>query len=280
MRDIHLSRCPLRAFAFAIILTCAGYLHAASSKKGVGEYLQPNAAKTLSKMKVSWYYDWKPQSDVHRAPAGIQFIPMIWGEKDLNPDDLAAAKATGAGILLGFNEPNEKTQSNMTVQQALKVWPELEALHMRLGSPAPGTGDDVKPDGWLAQFMAGAKAKGYRVDFICIHPYQSSFDPAQATKDLIREVTMVHNMYNLPIWVTEYALAQWGPPQKTPSYRTQARFVEESTRALEALPFVERYAWYSDVPHQPTFSTYNTNGTATLVGAAWRAAPTSLHSAQ
>jgi hypothetical protein len=244
---------------------------AASPQKGVGEYSQPHAAKTISELNVSWYYDWRPISDIPGVrPRHVQFIPMIWGMKNLNSGDLKAAKATGAGILLGFNEPNEKSQSNMTVQQALDAWPELESLHMRLGSPAPGTGDDVKPDGWLAQFMAGAKAKGYRVDFICIHPYQSSFDPDQATKDLINEVTTVHNMYHRPIWVTEYAMAKWGPPQQTPSATVQAQFAAKSAKALAGLPFVERYAWYGDLVNQPTFSLYNTDGTATTVGTAWK----------
>lgn len=244
-----------------------------AAKKGVGEYEQPNGARTLAQMKVSWYYDWKPRPDVAGAPAGVQFIPMIWGRQNLNAADLEAAKATGAGILLGFNEPNEMGQSNMTVEQSLDAWPRLEALHMRLGSPAPGTGDDVKPNGWLARFMAGAKARGYRVDFICIHPYQSSFDPETATKDLVREVTTVHNMYHLPIWVTEYAMARWGPPQKTPSAAVQAEFIRKSAAALEKLPFVERYAWYGDVPGQPTFSTNRTDGTLTAVGKAWSGAP-------
>ena len=247
--------------------------NAASLKKGIGESTQPNAVQTISDANISWYYDWGPKPATGVAPADVQFIPMIRGLHNLNSDDLKAAKASGAGTLLGFNEPNEKTQANMTVQQALDAWPQLEALNMRLGSPAPGTGDDVKPDGWLAQFMAGAKAAGYRVDFICIHPYQSSFDPDQATRDLIKEVTAVHDMYRLPVWVTEYALANWITSPQTPDAATQAKFAAESAKALEALPFVERYAWYGDVPNQPTFSLYNTDGTPTPVGAAWKAAP-------
>lgn len=260
-----------------IVMLAVGLLPAtllgAAGKKGVGEYDQPRGAATLSQLGVSWYYDWRPRPDVAHAPAGVQFIPMIWGEQNLNAADLKAAKDSGAGIVLGFNEPNEQGQSHMTVEEALDAWPRLEALHVRLGSPAPGTGDDVKPDGWLARFMAGARARGYRVDFVCIHPYQASFDPEQATQDLIREVTTVHNLYHLPIWVTEYAMAQWGPPQRTPDYATQAKFAAESARALEKLPFVERYAWYGDLIGQPTFSLYNANGTQTAAGKAWSAAP-------
>lgn len=130
---------------------------------------------------------------------------MIWGSKNLNAADLHDARASQADTLLGFNKPNEDKQSNMTVLQALDAWPKLEVLNMRLGSPATGTGDDVKPDGWLARFMAGARALRYRVDFVCIHPYQSSFNPDQATKVLIREARTVHDMCHLPIWVPDYS---------------------------------------------------------------------------
>ena len=267
------SRSRFLSTLLAISLTSMLPAHAVSPKKGIGESSQPNAMQTISNSNISWYYDWSPRPAAGIAFPGVQFVPMIWGMNNLNAADLLAAKASGADTLLGFNEPNEKTQSNMTVQQALDAWPQLEALNMRLGSPAPGTGDDVKPDGWLAQFMAGARAAGYRVDFICIHPYQSSFDPDQATKDLIREVTTVHDMYHLPIWVTEYAMANWKTPPQTPDAVTQAKFATESAQALEALPFVERYAWYGDVPNQPTFSLYNADGTPTPVGAAWQFAP-------
>lgn len=169
----------------AYIVVCFGFLptalYAASSKKGVGEYAQPLGAKTLSESNVSWYYDWQPTTDVAGLSTDVHFVPMIWGTKNLNAADLQATKASGAETLLGFNEPNEKTQSSMTVQQALDAWPQLKALNMQLGSPATGTGDDVRSDGWLARFMAGAKARGYRVDFVCIHPYQTSFDPALKT---------------------------------------------------------------------------------------------------
>lgn len=264
-----MKRAILPAVLFLSVSLTSTSLLAATPKKGVGEYTQPHGARVLAGLKVSWYYDWKPRPDVSGAPAGVQFIPMIWGPQNLNEADLQAAKASGAGIVLGFNEPNESSQSNMTVEEALDAWPKLEALGMRLGSPAAGTGDDVKPDGWLARFMAGAKERGYRVDFLCLHPYQSSFDPEVATRDLVREVTEMHERYHLPIWVTEYAIANWEAKPVTPDAATEAKFVRESTAAMDKLPFVERYAWYGAVTNQPNFSTNDDNGKQTPVGKAW-----------
>jgi hypothetical protein len=244
-----------------------------SAKKGIGEYGQPFASHTLLDARVAWYYDWRPTTDVSSPPRGIQFIPMIWGGKNLNTADETAAEKTGAGTLLTFNEPDNGGQSNMTVAQALTAWPELEALDMKLGSPAMA-GDATNPNGWLAQFMAGAKAKGYRVDFICIHSYQKDFNADSATKKLVSYLTAVHEMYGLPIWLTQYAMGDWPAGVGiTPDYKTQASFAQESAPALESLPFVERYAWFVDAPNQPTWSAYNPDGSPTAVGAAWRTAP-------
>jgi Glycosyl hydrolase catalytic core len=251
------------------------FLHAqaTSAKKGIGEYGQPFAAHTLTDARVAWYYDWQPASDVNDSPPEIQFIPMIWGDKNLNKADESAAQGSNAGILLTFNEPDNPGQSNMSVEQALAAWPQLEALHMTLGSPAVAE-DATKPNGWLARFMAGANASGFRVDFICIHSYQKDFNPESATKKLVEYLTAVHKMYGLPIWLTEYAMGDWPKGVGvTPDYSTQAKFARESAIAIDALPFVQRYAWYSDTPNQPTWSAYNSDGLETAVGAAWRAAP-------
>ncbi len=53
--------------------------------------------------------------------------------------------------LLGFNEPDNAGQSNMTVSQALSLWPRLMATKMTLGSPAVASGAATK-GGWLDQF--------------------------------------------------------------------------------------------------------------------------------
>ena len=40
---------------------------------------------------------------------------MIFRASDTTEANLKAAKSTGAGIVLGFNEPNEKAQADNTV---------------------------------------------------------------------------------------------------------------------------------------------------------------------
>ncbi|MEV0408193.1 glycosyl hydrolase [Actinoallomurus sp. NPDC050550] len=60
------------------------------------------------------------------------------------------AKAGGT-TLLGFNEPDMAGQANMSVEQALALWPRLQATGMRLGAPAVAFGAD-RPGGWLDRY--------------------------------------------------------------------------------------------------------------------------------
>ena len=53
--------------------------------------------------------------------------------------------------------------------------------------------------------------------------------------------------YQKPVWVTEFAMIKFGDGgvAQFPDRGTQARFAEESSKALGALEFVERYAWFA-----------------------------------
>ena len=95
--------------------------------------------------------------------------------------------------------------------------------------------------------MKGAKAKGFRVDFICVHNYQKDFsDPVVATQNLKKFLEKVHDLYLQPLWLTEFALADW----KVPATRDQQiAFMKEAVPMLESLPYVERYSWFALPPN-------------------------------
>lgn len=169
---------------------------------------------------------------------------MMWGAGSVTPERTAAAKSNGK-TLLGFNEPDHDDQSDMTVEEALDLWPQLDATGLRLSSPAVAE-HGATPGGWLDRFMTGARQRGYRVDFIALHWYGSDFDPARATDQLRDYVQAVRDRYGLPVWLTEYSLISFGPDGPTyPPKGVQARFVTSSTTMLESLPYVERYAWFA-----------------------------------
>ncbi|ACU71446.1 RNA polymerase, sigma-24 subunit, ECF subfamily [Catenulispora acidiphila DSM 44928] len=240
-------------------------------KKGVAAWSAPGFDSALTSSKASWYYDWSPSRMDQLGKAGPEFVPMIWGAKNADSTTLATARSAGT-TLLGFNEPDMGSQSNMTVAQALDLWPKLQATGLRLGSPAVAA-NAATPGGWLDQFMAGAAARGYRVDFITVHWYGSDFRPGPAVDQLRSYLQAIHDRYHLPIWVTEYALISFSGGSQYPAPDQQAAFVTQSAAMLDSLPYVERYAWFGLAASSgsSTGTALFQNGAATPMGVAYEA---------
>ncbi|MGW0770012.1 glycoside hydrolase family protein [Streptomyces sp. NPDC002676] len=240
-------------------------------KKGVSAWNFTGVTNALADSKAGWFYTWSSGKQQITPPSGVEFVPMIWGKGSVTDAELGQAEQQGK-TLLGFNEPDMPGQANMTVPQALDLWPRLQSTGMRLGAPAVATGADVA-DGWLDRFMKGAASRHYKVDFIPLHWYGGDFDATHATAQLRNYLQATHNRYRKPIWLTEYALIDFSTG--TPRYPTQAQqaaFVKQSTAMLQGLPFVERYAWFTlSTSHGDGTGLYD-GATANEVGAAYRAA--------
>ncbi|SOD62285.1 Glycosyl hydrolase catalytic core [Streptomyces zhaozhouensis] len=216
---------------------------AASAKKGVSATPVAGASEALADVDVSWHYGWASGPRGVATPEGAEFVPMIWGADSVTDEALAEAAREGEQ-LLGFNEPDLPEQANMSVEQALDLWPRLESTGLRLGAPAVAYGGDT-PGGWLDRFMTGAEERGLRVDFVPVHWYGSDFGP-DAVEHLRGYLQAVADRYGKPVWLTEYALIDFtGPTPRYPGEQEQADFVRNSTAMLEEQPYVERYAWFT-----------------------------------
>jgi len=211
--------------------------------KGVAVWTFRGVNRALSKSGASWYYTWATGHAGIKTPRGTSFVPMIWGAGSVTAANLAQVKREGH-YLLGFNEPDNSGQSNMSASQALSLWPRLMATGMTLGSPAVASGAATK-GGWLDQFMAGAKSRGYRVNFITLHWYGGNFATAAAVSELKSYIQAVHARYHKPIWLTEFALIRFGAKASFPSPRQQGAFLTAATTMLQHLSYVQRYAWFA-----------------------------------
>ena len=130
-------------------------------------------------------------------------------------------------------------QANMSVLRALEAWPYLMQTCLRLGSPAAVHAHKE----WMQEFMKQAEAKNYRVDFVCVHWYGSP-----NVRSLVNRLREVHKMYGKPIWITEFAVADWkaeSREQNRYSPEVVLSFMRELLPKLDDLDFVERYAWFS-----------------------------------
>ncbi|HTZ94526.1 MAG TPA: glycosyl hydrolase [Streptosporangiaceae bacterium] len=245
---------------------------AADAKKGVSVWAFNGLHRALAESGASWYFNWMTGHPGLKNPRGVQFVPMIWGAGSVTKANLRQVRHEGH-YLLGFNEPDNSGQANMTVTQALNLWPRLMATGMTLGSPAVATGA-ATAGGWLDQFMSGAAARHYRVNFIAVHWYGGDFTTGSAVQQLEAYLRAIHSRYHLPIWLTEFALIRFGATTTFPSARQQAAFVTRATAMLQRLKFVQRYAWFAlpATPGDGSAGLFAPGAKATRAGRAFEAA--------
>jgi hypothetical protein len=234
------------AFFLAVLLMAQPTL---AQQAGVGAW-ENSTYTTLRWIEqqrgLDWYYNWRTDEIEQRGGVrrSVEFVPMIHGAANVD-DPIRSGLRPRA--LLGFNEPDGHGgdhQAGMSVEQAIALWPRLEARGLRLGSPATTRDGTLGPGSWQHRFMAEVTRRGLRVDFMAVHYYSTDGD-VNAFRDWL---VAVHRAYRRPIWVTEFALVDWNRPSRA-SYRANAVFAYEAIRMMETLPFVERYAWFAANPY-------------------------------
>lgn len=201
-----------------------------SVKKGVGipYYKFSDSRERLERLNLNWFYTWNT-STPEDMPESIEFIPMIWGSWNNRLEVYQQLMAEDHQTLLGFNEPDYTNQANLSVEYVINSWTNLMNTGLRLGSP----GCLNAKSAWMRKFMDAAAVSEYRVDFVTVHYYP----PSAAA--FLKYIHNVHELYQLPIWITEFAITD--KYVDTPA--DVCRFMEEVIPVLESLDYVERYAW-------------------------------------
>lgn len=259
---------PVRiSISVTVVLFLFGSLATAqtkSPKRGICGDASPADLATLAPF-VTWYYDWgvEPPSVSQGQLSGIEWVPMAWNAPS-NLTDFENRIPDGSIYLLGFNEPNFKSQANMTPEQAAAAWPGLEAVAagkgLKLVSPAVNwCGDCVDgvtndPVDWLDKFFAACP--GCKVDYIAIHSYAPG-------SEALRNYLAKFKKYNKPLWITEFA--PWDPPK--PDYEGVVQYMKEAIPILENDPDVFRYSWFATrVGINPDISLLGADGVLTKLG--------------
>lgn len=243
-----------------------------SSKRGLGYgYHSAQDMQALSR-GMSWWYNWSPTPEAGAASvyqsAGVAFVPMVWGGTP-NADQLAASIPAGAQYLLGFNEPNFRSQANMTPSRAAQLWPILEDVARRKGlklvAPAVNyCGDCVSEGGvtfsdpvtYLDAFFAACPS--CQVDYIAVHWYACDLGALQWYIGLFKK-------YNKPIWLTEFACGD--RPHDQITLALQKEYMTAAVNYLENEPAVFRYAWFSGRNNEiPNINLLGNSGQLTELG--------------
>jgi trimeric autotransporter adhesin len=232
------------------------------TKKGTGFYYDLNAG---------WYYNWNLNGN---PQPNTEYVPMAWGASGTFPANLnvmiGKKKTTH---ILGFNESDncndQSGQFNNLCQPAVAVayYENLMSTGVRLGSPAPR---EEGPSGWLKDFNNIAKAKDVRFDFVAVHWYDWASNPAStpnATPEQIFNrfkayLQNVYNIYNLPIWITEFNANPNRPNA------THEAFLNLALPYLESLSYVERYAYFQ--PNGGVANYFDAGGNLTNIGTVYK----------
>lgn len=217
----------------------------ANPKRGIASSrYESSRPGELKKLGANWAYNW---SATPPPAGGPEWVPMIWGAGSISATQrLTALRRQGrVHYLLGFNEPDSGAQANMTPTQAAALWPRLEKTGLILGSPAP----QVPTDGWLKRFMTLVRQRHLRVNFIALHYYQDFTNP-DAVPELKQQLIAIHDAYHRPLWITEIGaldIRAWGEPMEhPPTTKLAASYMRHLFAMLDGLPFVQRYAWFTD----------------------------------
>ena len=230
-----------------------------STKKGLA-----GIAPLNSKLVTSWYYDWQLHPATHGMPSAdpaILFYPMCWGWRparpagatstnsqkpassaaadNSSPEGLMHLKAQNPKVLFGFNEPDHVDQSNLSVEAAVKAWPSLQGVAQELVGPscANPMGD------WMAKFVPEIERQNLQMDALGFHSYGSP-----AVEPFVNKLEAFYARYKRPVWVTEFAVADWaakdGKALNRYSVEQVAEFMQGACAYMDKTPWIKGYAWF------------------------------------
>jgi hypothetical protein len=231
------------------------------TKKGV--------SSATIELNNSWNYQW---NNTGTSSLSREYVPMSWGAGGANDDtDIELYKTKyKATHVMGFNESDncndQSGQFNNLCQTDVAVgyYKNLMKTGLRLVSPSCR---ENAPFGWLKDFYDKATAQDVRIDVIGVHWYDwgsnpinsPNADPEVVFNRFKKYLEDVHDLYKLPIWITEFN----ANPNR--SAFSNYGFMQLVLPYLESLDYVERYCWFQ--PSSGVANYYNASGnTLTSVG--------------
>ena len=223
----------------------------------------------VANLNSTWRYSW---SSVPSSTVDTEFTPMAWGWSSAEDADIATFVGKyNSTHTMGFNEPDSCTgqsgqytptgTNNKTcvTDVAVAYYRNLMKTGMRLVSPGCTEGAALST-GWLKEFSDKATAQDVRIDVIAVHWYDYGNNPQVGDSDTGAQIfarfqtylTTVHDLYGLPIWITEFN----ANPAR--SAAVNLAFMQLALPYLETLSYVERYNWFYGNETANFYTTFTT----------------------
>jgi len=247
--------------SLVFLLGCIFALSSAAKRGIAWSSSNPIAdASLFTSAQIDWYYTWSPTKQ-SGMPSRLEFVPMLWNSGGGSSFENTVL-SYGSKEVLGFNEPDNSGQADMTPSVAATAWKSfiqpLSSHGIRLGAPAVTNGAGGLP--WLREFIGNCS--GCTIDFIPIHWY-ATIPP---TNEYFRDyVTSFHTTFNKPIWITEFA-------DTDTTIANDVSFINYQIPWLDSQSFIERYAYFGPFRGSTWENLVATNGGAlTSIGTAYNA---------
>jgi len=221
------------------------------------------AFKNFLGSRVSFFYTWSPEKPDNIF--GLKFAAMLWGMDQIS--DFQRLVVPGyTNIVLGFNEPDLSTQSNIDPWTGASLWKQFIAPLQKDGyaliTPAVTSGSSGKP--WMQNFFGACG--GCHFDGLALHWYGTD---AQA---FITYVTDFHTTFGLDIWVTEFACLDFAGGPQADQGQIFA-FMNTVTGWMDNTPWVAHYSAFgfsTDLGGvNPLIGLINSAGFPTALGSAY-----------
>ena len=219
-------------------------------------------------LHCAWTYDWGA-APTASLPGGIEYVPMVWGwSSDPNIGKTIVQNNPGMKNVLAYNEPDgtyKNGGAQMPLATSLTGFQYLSPLaQMGIGVGSPACVDDM--NSYMGSFMDQAvnPPYNYHIDFVCVHIY-----PGADPNGFLSYIDKVHARFNKPIWVTEFAPADWSGHNGV-SVAQATAFLRAACQGLNSRPYVLRYSFFtSQSPSSPIMGSsalVNDDGTFTALG--------------
>jgi hypothetical protein len=200
------------------------------AKKGVP--LTYNDCASVTAMNAFWEFAWSPTPP---NCTGVENVPMIWGAADMN-----IPVGGNSQWIMGFNEPDNAGQANLTPAQAATLWRQIEQKYPTRKLLSPASNGDIPT--WFVDFRnAYISAYGTppRLDGLGVHCYRWL---ASQCIPWIQQYETLANSWGIPeIWVTEFSFATTSPSSPSGSLQEQQTFINW----MEGQSQVTRFSWFA-----------------------------------
>jgi len=191
---------------------------------------------------MTWSYNWAAAPG-GTVLSGLDYVPMFWGEDSVSGWSSAASSAIASGSthLLGMNEPDLSTQSNILPAAAATLY--IDNMNQfsgqaSLGSPAITNGVGTSPPlgtTWLSEFFTACNGE-CTVDFVAAHWYNDASETADFMSHVGDVISTAAANGVSEVWITEFGATGTDAEVET--------FLQTVLPWLDSQTAVTRYAYF------------------------------------